>query len=98
VTRSAISSQPLPELLEQLRAKGVRQGVGPMAGETAERATPGVRGAISSGFPALDTALRTDGWPRGALALLAAGLAAEGSPYLDVIRAVRATLDEGVRL
>jgi len=70
VTRSAISSQPLPELLEQLRAKGVRQGVGPMAGETAERATPGVRGAISSGFPALDTALRTDGWPRGALALL----------------------------
>ncbi|MGY6023988.1 nitrate reductase molybdenum cofactor assembly chaperone [Streptomyces spinosirectus] len=35
---------------------------------------------------------------RGALALLAAGLAAEGSPYLDVIRAVRATLDEGVRL
>ncbi|MET8944034.1 nitrate reductase molybdenum cofactor assembly chaperone [Streptomyces sp. NPDC004542] len=34
---------------------------------------------------------------RGALALLAAGLAAQGSPYLDVIRAVRATLDEGVR-
>ncbi|MEU5592939.1 nitrate reductase molybdenum cofactor assembly chaperone [Streptomyces sp. NPDC020298] len=34
---------------------------------------------------------------RGALALLATGLAAEGSPYLDVIRAVRATLDEGVR-
>ncbi|MBY8343008.1 nitrate reductase molybdenum cofactor assembly chaperone [Streptomyces spinosirectus] len=35
---------------------------------------------------------------RGALTLLAAGLAAHGSPYLDVIRAVRATLDEGVRL
>ncbi|MFF4489922.1 nitrate reductase molybdenum cofactor assembly chaperone [Streptomyces sp. NPDC001544] len=35
---------------------------------------------------------------RGALALLAAGLAAQGSPYLDVIRAVRTTLDEGVRL
>ncbi|MFJ9543530.1 nitrate reductase molybdenum cofactor assembly chaperone [Streptomyces sp. NPDC101225] len=34
---------------------------------------------------------------RGALALLAAGLAAEGSPYLDVIRAVRATLGEGAR-
>jgi nitrate reductase molybdenum cofactor assembly chaperone NarJ/NarW len=34
---------------------------------------------------------------RGALGLLAAGLAAHGSPYLDVIRAVRATLDEGVR-
>lgn len=32
---------------------------------------------------------------RGALALLAADLAAEGSPYLDVIRAVRATLGEG---
>ncbi|WP_316739260.1 nitrate reductase molybdenum cofactor assembly chaperone [Streptomyces sp. MK7] len=34
---------------------------------------------------------------RGALALLATGLASHGSPYLDVIRAVRATLDEGVR-
>ncbi|MER6920115.1 nitrate reductase molybdenum cofactor assembly chaperone, partial [Streptomyces spiralis] len=34
---------------------------------------------------------------RGALALLATALASHGSPYLDVIRAVRATLDEGVR-
>ncbi|MCX4882233.1 nitrate reductase molybdenum cofactor assembly chaperone [Streptomyces sp. NBC_00847] len=34
---------------------------------------------------------------RAALTLLATGLAAHGSPYLDVIRAVRATLDEGVR-
>lgn len=34
---------------------------------------------------------------RAALSLLATGLASHGSPYLDVIRAVRATLDEGVR-
>ncbi len=41
-----------------------------MAAQPADVSTPGVRGAISSGFAALDEALRTDGWPRGSLALL----------------------------
>jgi len=41
-----------------------------MAAQSAEVTTPGVRGAIPTGFPALDAALRTDGWPRGSLALL----------------------------
>lgn len=70
MTRSAAAVQPLPELLERLRATGLRQGVGPMAGDTAAVPRPGARGAIPSGFPALDEALRTGGWPRGALALL----------------------------
>jgi recombination protein RecA len=57
---------PLPELLESLRGHGLRRGVpdGPMDGPMAPR------GALSTGQPALDAALRTDGWPRGALALL----------------------------
>jgi len=51
--------QPLPELLETLRHHGLRRGAlpGPMA----------PRGALSTGHSALDEALRTDGWPRGAL-------------------------------
>lgn len=55
-------ARPLPELLEALRGHGLRRGVadGPMA----------PRGALPTGHPALDEALRTDGWPRGALALL----------------------------
>jgi recombination protein RecA len=54
--------RPLPELLAALRDHGLRQGVdpGPMP----------VRPALSSGQPALDAALGTGGWPRGALALL----------------------------
>ncbi len=51
--------QPLPELLETLRHHGLRKGAlpGPMA----------PRGALPTGYRALDEALRTDGWPRGAL-------------------------------
>jgi recombination protein RecA len=54
--------RPLPELLAALRDHGLRQGVdpGPMP----------VRPALPSGQPALDAALGTGGWPRGALALL----------------------------
>jgi RecA/RadA recombinase len=50
--------QPLPEVLETLRAHGLRRGVspGPLA----------PRGALPTGHRALDEALRTDGWPRGA--------------------------------
>jgi recA bacterial DNA recombination protein len=66
----AAAVQPLPELLERLRGSGLRRGVGLVAGEAAERAAPGARGAIPTGFAALDDALRTGGWPRGSLALL----------------------------
>jgi recombination protein RecA len=54
--------RPLPELLAALRDHGLRQGVdpGPMP----------ARPALPSGQPALDAALGTGGWPRGALALL----------------------------
>jgi hypothetical protein len=54
--------RPLPELLEALRDHGLRQGTdpGPMP----------VRPPLPTGQPALDAALGTGGWPRGALALL----------------------------
>jgi len=54
--------RPLPEVLETLRQHGLRKGVdpGPMP----------VRAALPTGQPELDVALRTGGWPRGALALL----------------------------
>lgn len=54
--------RPLPELLEALRSHGLRQGTdpGPMVA-----ADP-----LPTGWPALDVALRSGGWPRGALALL----------------------------
>jgi RecA/RadA recombinase len=57
-------AKPLPDVLEALREHGLRRGVspGPMA----------PRGALPTGHPALDEALRTAGWPRGALALLEA--------------------------
>jgi recombination protein RecA len=41
-----------------------------MAAHPADLATPGVRDAIPTGFTGLDAALRTNGWPRGSLALL----------------------------
>jgi recombination protein RecA len=41
-----------------------------MAGEAPAASFPSNRGAISTGFTALDGALGTGGWPRGALALL----------------------------
>lgn len=57
-------AKSLPDVLEALREHGLRRGVspGPMA----------PRGALPTGQPALDEALRTDGWPRGALALIEA--------------------------
>jgi RecA/RadA recombinase len=59
-------ARPLPELLESLRGHGVRRGVpnGPMDGPMAPR------GTLPTGQPGLDEALRSGGWPRGALALL----------------------------
>lgn len=65
---------PLPDLLERLRPHGLRRGVpdGPMGGLTTGPAAGPMasRGALPTGQPALDAALRTGGWPRGALALL----------------------------
>lgn len=62
MTDPALVVRPLPELLESLREHGLRRGVdpGPMA----------PREALPTGQPELDVALRTGGWPRGALALL----------------------------
>ena len=56
------AARPLPELLEALRGHGLRRGVdpGPMVA-----ANP-----LPTGHPGLDVALRSGGWPRGALALL----------------------------
>jgi recombination protein RecA len=57
------AARPLPEVLEQLREKGLRRGVD---------AVPGVPSApaVPTGQPALDAALRTGGWPRGSLSFL----------------------------
>ena len=41
-----------------------------MVGEAVAEASPSNRGALPTGFSALDEALRTGGWPRGSLALL----------------------------
>ena len=61
---------PLPELLETLRSHGLRRGVpdGPMVGPMGGPMPS--RGALPTGQPPLDAALRTGGWPRGALALI----------------------------
>lgn len=60
---------PLPELLESLRAHGLRKGLpGPMNGPmNGPISTPP---AIPTGHPALDASLRSGGWPRGSLALI----------------------------
>ena len=62
MTDAAQVVRPIPELLEALRGHGLRQGTdpGPMVA-----ADP-----LPTGWPALDAALRSGGWPRGALALL----------------------------
>jgi hypothetical protein len=61
------AARPLTDVLEALREKGLRKGVGPMPGQ--------VDGpSISTGHPRLDDALRTGGWRRGSLALLDAPL------------------------
>ena len=54
----------LTDVLESLREKGLRRGVGPMPGQAPSAP------ALPTGQAALDAALGTDGWPRGALALL----------------------------
>jgi RecA/RadA recombinase len=55
--------QPLPEVLDALRGHGLRRGVALLPGEVAMPAVP-------TGHAALDEALGTAGWPRGALAVL----------------------------
>ena len=55
--------QPLPEVLDALRERGLRRGVTPFPGEVVVTAVP-------TGHAALDEALATGGWPRGALAVL----------------------------
>ncbi len=62
MTDAARLVRPLPELLEALRSHGLRQGTdpGPMVA-----ADP-----LPTGHASLDAALRSGGWPRGALALL----------------------------
>jgi RecA/RadA recombinase len=57
------AARPLPEVLVALRERGLRQGVAPVAGEPSIPAVP-------TGHAALDAALATGGWPRGALAVL----------------------------
>lgn len=61
----AAVSPSLANALETLRSRGLalRRGSDP---EPLEHARP----SVSSGYPALDAALGTDGWPRGALSLL----------------------------
>jgi RecA DNA recombination protein len=68
MTDAARPVRPLPELLEGLRSHGLRQGTdpGPMVA-----ANP-----LPTGQPGLDAALRSSGWPRGALALLDAPIGA----------------------
>ncbi|HEV8252182.1 MAG TPA: hypothetical protein VGQ66_02265 [Candidatus Limnocylindria bacterium] len=62
MTDAARVIRPIPELLEALRSHGLRQGTdpGPMVA-----ADP-----LPTGWPSLDAALLSGGWPRGALALL----------------------------
>jgi len=55
--------QPLPEVLDALRERGLRRGVAPLPGKVEMPAVP-------TGHSALDAALATGGWPRGALAVL----------------------------
>lgn len=58
------AAQPLPEVLDALRDRGLRRGVTPLPGEVV------VSPAVPTGHAALDEALATGGWPRGALAVL----------------------------
>lgn len=57
------AAQPLPEVLDALRERGLRRGVAPLPGKVEIPAVP-------TGHAALDAALATGGWPRGALAVL----------------------------
>ncbi|HEX2766352.1 MAG TPA: hypothetical protein VHR55_06935 [Candidatus Limnocylindria bacterium] len=64
-TDAVAISTPLADALEALRARGLslRRGTEPAAVATD-------RPPVSTGFPELDDALGTAGWPRGALAQL----------------------------
>jgi RecA/RadA recombinase len=64
-TDAVAVSTPLADALEALRARGLalRRGSEPAS-------LAGDRPALSTGFPELDDALGTGGWPRGAMALL----------------------------
>ena len=62
MTDPALVVRPLPELLEALRSHGLRQGTDPRPMVAAD--------PLPTGQPSLDAALRSGGWPRGALALL----------------------------
>jgi hypothetical protein len=70
VDAAVLTPRALPDVLEALRDKGLRKGVGPMPGRAPS--APSVR----SGQPELDAALGTGGWPRGALALIDAPIGA----------------------
>jgi RecA/RadA recombinase len=65
--QTTAAARPLTEVLEALQAKGLglRKGVGPMPGVPLVDVPP-----VPTGHARLDEALRTDGWPRGSLALL----------------------------
>jgi RecA/RadA recombinase len=64
-TDAVAVSTPLADALEALRARGLSMRRG---SEPASVASD--RPAVSTGFPELDDALATGGWPRGALAQL----------------------------
>ncbi len=65
MSTDAAASPSLATALETLRARGLGLRRGSEA-PTLERARP----SVPTGHPALDAALGTGGWPRGALALL----------------------------
>jgi recombination protein RecA len=66
---------PLAAALTELRARGL----GLRRASDPEPAPERARPSVSTGHPALDAALGTDGWPRGALALLDAPRGAGGT-------------------
>ena len=62
MTDPALVVRPLPELLDALRDQGLRRGISPGPMVAAD--------PLPTGQPSLDAALRTGGWPRGALTLI----------------------------
>jgi recombination protein RecA len=72
---AAAVSPSLATALESLRERGLDLRRGNDPEPMPERARP----SVSTGHPALDAALGTDGWPRGALALLDAPRGAGGT-------------------
>lgn len=76
----------LAEALRILEARGLRRGVQELAPQVA-------RGALSTGHGALDAALRSGGWPRGALASVDAA-PGSGSTTL-ALRSLAAAQEQG---